>query len=136
MIQRWSIVTVKYDTECDTSNENCNNHLKNNEKINEGTFFSSASDSTISHEFGHILGIDFDPYFTQPYKKPFSRWHNVMGNSLSYSHADWLMFSVIFDSRAFEWQGCKPDFQKYDHMLDAQDFLKKSVESGKHYTKP
>lgn len=56
-----------------------------------------------------------------------------MSNSLQYNNADWLMFSFIFDSKAFEWQGCKPEFEKYDRYPDEPDFKKWYEDRGIQY---
>ena len=102
--------------------------------MNEGVFYLSASNNTVVHEVGHMLGIGFDPYFTKPFKQAFDRWENVMGNTLKYSNADWLMFSIILDSSAIKWENnLKPEFEPYNRRLDDEDFKRKYAEQGVIY---
>ncbi len=106
----------------------CNAHVVPNILSNEGALVvGSSTGSTAAHEAGHLLGIGFDPYVTDA-KIPWNngrnkRWHNVMGNGELYNDADWLMFSVIFDSSALVWKdGKKPKFEAYDERVDLDEY--------------
>lgn len=123
----YNTIDVRYEGLC----TDCFNHIKRSSLMNEGVFYLSAHNNTVVHEVGHMLGISFDPYFTKPNKEAFTRWNNVMGNSVSFSNVDWLMFSVILDSHVLKWErGIKPSFETYDRKQDEADFIRKYAEQG------
>ena len=124
-------IKLRYQGSCDPTSEQCNPHIKVDDLLNEGTFFSDTRDTSVAHEAGHMLGIGFDPYHNIPYRTSWARWKNVMGNSLVYENADWLMFSIIFDSSALMWKdGKKPKFVPYNQKLDIDDIEKDFKNKG------
>ena len=108
-------------------NVRCTNHVQSSEWANTGHLFVNAGGDTVSHEVGHMLGIGFDPYIGET-RIPWNdlendRWHNVMSNSTKYPNANWVMFSIIFDSSALIWKdGKMPEFDPYDERIDLDEY--------------
>ena len=105
-------------------NVRCTNHVVPSEFANTGHLFVNVDGYTVSHEMGHMLGIGFDPYVYGSKRIPWNnRWNNVMGDSDAYPNADWLMFSIIFDSSALIWKdGKMPEFDPYDVREDIDGY--------------